>query len=84
MAGTLPRFHAASKYGERPDPGDPWTSSFVLGVMVVMVVVMMMVVMMMCRSGERGSGKHHQQQDCGKNLFHDQNVARGGRGWKLN
>jgi hypothetical protein len=59
MAGTLPCFHAASKYGERPGPGAAWASSFVLGVMMVMVVVVMMVMVRMRRSGERGGGKHH-------------------------
>ena len=65
-------------------PGAICAPSFVLGVMMVMMVVMMMMVMMMRSSGERRGSKHHQQQDHCKNLFHDQNVARGGRGWKLN
>jgi hypothetical protein len=40
------------------------------------MVVVMVVMMMMRRGGEyRTRCKHHQQQGCGKNLFHGSNVA---------
>jgi hypothetical protein len=44
---------------------------FVLGVRVVMMVVAMMVT----AGGKSRSGKHHQKQGGGKNLFHATNVA---------
>jgi hypothetical protein len=38
------------------------------------------VMMVMLRGGEcRTRGKHHQQQGCGKNLFHGTNVAQAGQ-----
>jgi hypothetical protein len=46
---------------------------------MVMVVVMMMVV---GRRGECRTGKHHQQQDSCKNLFHGMNVAQVRWPWK--
>jgi len=43
------------------------------------MVVVMMVVVVVRRAGEcRTHCKHHQQQGCGKNLFHGTNVAQAG------
>jgi hypothetical protein len=45
-----------------------------------MVVVMVVMMVVMRRVGEyRTRCKHHQQQGCGKNLFHGSNVAQSGR-----
>jgi hypothetical protein len=44
-----------------------------------MMVVMGM--MMVPRGSERRAGKHHQQQDGCKNLFHETNLARLLRRW---
>jgi hypothetical protein len=43
---------------------------------VVVVGVMMVVVVMVPRGAKGRGGKDHQQQGCGKILFHASNVAR--------
>ena len=43
--------------------------------MVVMGVLVVVVVMVMMR-GERRAGKHHQEQNGGKNFLHAENVTR--------
>jgi hypothetical protein len=46
-----------------------------------MMVVVVMV--MVSPRGEHGAGKRHHQQGSGKNLFHDQNLAREWRKLKV-
>jgi len=40
------------------------------------MMVMVVPLMMMVRGSESRAGKHHQQQNGSKNLFHDTNLAR--------
>jgi hypothetical protein len=43
---------------------------------VRMMPMMVVVAVMMFRGSERRAGKHHQEQNGGKNLFHAKNVPR--------
>jgi hypothetical protein len=46
-------------------------------------MVVMVMVVMVHSGGKHRAGKHHQEQRCCKNLFHDGNLARqpaGGKG----
>jgi hypothetical protein len=61
---------AESGWSGAPGPGH----GISLGRVVMVVVMDMMVVMMF--EGEGWTGKDHEEQDCGKNLFHGSNVAR--------
>jgi hypothetical protein len=40
------------------------------------VVVMVVVVMVMSSGKSGGAGKHHQEQNCGENLFHGRHPSR--------
>jgi choline-glycine betaine transporter len=48
----------------------------VVVVLVMLMVVLLVMMMVESQYGEGRTGKHHQQQGRGKNLFHDKNVAR--------